>query len=128
MLLSGAAPQSFLYVQPTFVLFDKNAAVCNKPIPPALPTQIVVENDQDAYYAWLYHDASAGYAPQLLAMRLRTPTHQYHYVRVPIPFPTPWMGWPTSIQFDVTQEMVDSLAGEPVDTLLCPKLWQTHAG
>jgi hypothetical protein len=128
MLLSGTAPQSFLYVQPTFVLFDKSAAVCNKPIPPPLTTQITVENDQDAYYAWLYHDPSAGYAPQQLTLRLRTPTHQYHYVRVPIPFPAPWMGWPTSIQFNVTQEMVDGLAGDPVDTLLCPKLWETSAG
>jgi hypothetical protein len=128
MLLSGAAPQSFLYVQPTFVLFDKSAAVCDKPIPSQLPTQITVENDQDGYYTWLYHDPSTGWAPQQLAMRLRTPTHQYHYVRVPIPFPIPWTGWPQSIQFNVTQEMVDGLAGNPVDTLLCPKLWKTSAG
>jgi hypothetical protein len=128
LLLSGEAPQSFLYVQPTFVLFDKTQAVCNKPIPPQLPEQITVENDQDAYYAWLYHDPSTGSSPQMLALRLRTPTHQYHYVRVPIPFPMPWAGWPGSIQFNVTQDMVDSLAGNPVDTLLCPKLWETSAG
>lgn len=128
MLLSGEAPQSFLYVQPTFVLFDKSLAVCNKPIPAQLSAQITVENDQDAYYAWLYHDPSTGWAPQQLALRLRTPTHQYHYVRVPVPFPLPWIGWPQSIQFNVTEEMVDSLAGDPVDTLLCPKLWKTSAG
>jgi hypothetical protein len=128
LLLSGEAPQSFLYVQPTFVLFDKSQAVCNKPIPPQLPEQITVENDQDAYYAWLYHDPSTGSSPQLLALRLRTPTHQYHYVRVPIPFPMPWGGWPGSIQFNVTEDMVDLLAGKPVDTLLCPKLWETSAG
>lgn len=128
MLLSGTAPQSFLYVQPTFVLFDKSLAVCNKPVPTQLPAQITVENDQDAYYAWLYHDPSAGYAPQQLALRLRTPTHQYHYVRLPIPFPVPMSEAPGSIQFDVTQDMVDALAGEPTDTLLCPKLWKTSAG
>lgn len=128
MLLSGEAPQSFLYVQPTFVLFDKSLAVCNKPIPAQLPEQITVENDQDAYYAWLYHDPSTGLAPQQLALRLRTPTHQYHYVRVPVPFPLPWIGWPQSIQFNVTEEMVNSLAGNPIDTLLCPKLWKTSAG
>jgi hypothetical protein len=128
MLLSGEAPQSFLYVQPTFVLFDKSLAVCNKPIPEQLPAQITVENDQDAYYAWLYHDPSTGWAPQQLALRLRTPTHQYHYVRVPVPFPLPWTGWPQSIQFNVTEEMVDSLAGDPIGTLLCPKLWKTSAG
>jgi hypothetical protein len=128
MLLSGTAPQSFLYVQPTFVLFDKSAAVCNKPVPQQLPAQITVENDEDAYYARLYHDPSAGFAPEQLALRLRTPTHQYHYVRVPIPFPSPLAGWPVSIQFNVTQEMVDGLAADPVDTLLCPKLWETSAG
>jgi hypothetical protein len=128
VLLSGTAPQSFLYVQPTFVLFDKSQAVCNKPIPQPLPEQIVVENDQDSYYTWLYPDPSAAPGSQQLALRLRTPTHQYHYVRIPIPFPTPWMGWPTSIQFNVTQDMVDGLAGNATDTLLCPKLWETSAG
>jgi hypothetical protein len=129
VLLSGTAPQSFLYVQPTFVLFDKRAVDCNKPIPEPLASHIVVENDQDAYYAWFYNDAgSDAGTPQLLALRLRTPTHQYHYVRIPIPFPMPWGGWPSSIQFNVTQEMVDSLAGDAVNTLLCPKLWRTSAG
>lgn len=128
VLLSGTAPQSFLYVQPTFVLFDKQQVGCTKPLPPPLSTQIVVENDQDAYYAWLYADPSASSGSQQLALRLRTPTHQYHYVRVPIPFPLPWAGWPQSIQFNVTEDMVDELAGEPVDTMLCPKLWETSAG
>jgi hypothetical protein len=128
VLLSGAAPQSFLYVQPTFVLFDKSQTACNKPVPNALPAQIVVENDQDGYYTWLYADPSAALGSQQLALRLRTPTHQYHYVRVPISFPMPWGGWPNSIRFDVTQDMVDALAGDPTNTLLCPKLWRTSAG
>jgi hypothetical protein len=129
VLLSGTAPQSFLYVQPTFVLFDKSSVTCNKPVTQPLPSHIVVENDQDGYYAWFYSEPSpASSAPQLLALRLRTPTHQYHYVRIPIGFPIPWSGWPESIQFNVTEEMVDSLAGDAVDTLLCPKLWQTSAG
>jgi len=128
VLLSGEAPQSFLYVQPTFVLFDKNQVACNKPLPAPLPTQINVENDQDGYYTWLYADASAAPSSQQLTLRLRTPTHQYHFVRVPIPFPIPWGGWPESIQFNVTQDMVDELAEQPTDTLLCPKLWQTSAG
>ncbi len=128
VLLSGTAPQSFLYVAPTFVLFEKSQIACNKPLPQPLPEQIVVENDQDSYYAWLYPDASQARGSQQLALRLRTPTHQYHYVRIQIPFPTPWMGWPISIQFNVTEEMVDSLATDPVGTLLCPKLWETSAG
>ena len=59
VLLSGTAPQSFLYVQPTFVLFDKSQVTCNKPVPAPLPTQLLVENDQDAYYTWLTSDPSA---------------------------------------------------------------------
>lgn len=128
VLLSGTAPQSFLYVAPTFVLFDKTQAICNKPIPQTLATNIMVENDQDAYYASLYADPSAAPASQQLALRLRTPTHTYHYVRIPIPFPIPWTGWPSSITLNVTEDMVDALATDPVDTLLCPKMWRTSAG
>jgi hypothetical protein len=128
MLLSGTAPQSFLYVAPTFVLFDKSQVACNKPLPPPLQTNVSVENDQDGYYASLYADPSAAIGSQQLTLRLRTATHQYHYVRLPMPFPMPWTGWPTSVQFNISEEMVDSLAGNPVDTLLCPKLWQTSAG
>jgi hypothetical protein len=128
VLLSGTAPQSFLYVAPTFVLFDKNAVACGKPIGEPLATNITVENDQDGYYTWLYADPSARPGSQQLTLRLRTPTHQYHYVRVPIDFPIAWTGWPTSITLDVTQDMVDALATDPVNQLLCPKMWRTSAG
>lgn len=128
VLLSGAAPQSFLYVQPTFVLFDKSQVACNKPLPQPLPTNVSVENDQDGYYASFYADPSAAPGSEQLALRLRTPTHQYHYVRIPIAFPIPWAGWPTSIQLNVTEDMVDGVATDPVDTLLCPKMWRTSAG
>ena len=110
------------------MLFDKSQVACNKPLPAPLPTSISVENDDDGFYASLYSDPSAAAGSQQLALRLRTPTHQYHYVRVPIGFPIPWTGWPPTIRFDVTQEMLDDIAGDPVDTLLCPKLWRTSAG
>jgi hypothetical protein len=128
VLLSGEAPQSFLYVQPTFVLFDKSAVACDKPVAEPIAASIVVENDQDGYYASFFSDPATAQTPQMLALRLRTPTHQYHYVRIPVPFPVPWAGWPTSIQFNVTEDMVDSIAGDATGTLLCPKLWRTSAG
>jgi hypothetical protein len=128
LLLSGTAPQSFLYVQPTFVLFDKSTVACNKPVPQPIDSHFTYENDQDAYYVWLYADPSVAIGSQQLALQLRTPTHQYHYVRIPIPFPEPWTGWPQSITFNVTEDMVDGLAGQPTNTLLCPKLWETSAG
>jgi hypothetical protein len=128
VLLSGTAPQSFLYVQPTFVLFDKSQTACDKPLPQALTSNVAVENDQDAYYVSLYSDSSSTPGSQQLALRLRTPTRQYHYVRVPISFPVPPSGWPSVVTLDVSEDMIDALAGDPVNTLLCPKLWRTSAG
>lgn len=126
LLIDGASPPSFSYVQPAFVLFDKSAVACNKPVGEPIPFEVDVENDQDAYYASLYADSSlAARGPLQLALRLRTPTHQYHYVRVPIPFPMPWGGWPSNVRFDVTQDEIDGLASQPVDTLLCLHLWET---
>lgn len=124
LLMEGASPQSFLYVQPTFVLLDKNTTGCNKPVGAIVPSRVVVENDQDAFYAWLFADPAPS-APVQLALRLKTPTHQYHYVHVPIPFPMPWGGWPNNVRFDVTQDEIDALAAQPVDTLLCLHLWET---
>ena len=126
LLIEGASPQSFLYVAPAFVLLDKATSACNKPIGTLVPFDVAVENDQDAYYATLTGDPSlASRGPLQLVLRLRTPTHQYHYVRVPIPFPMAWGGWPSNVQFDVSQDMIDALASQPVDTLLCLKLWET---
>jgi hypothetical protein len=125
ILIDGASPQSFLYVNPTFVLLNKNTNGCNKPTVDFLPMQVSVENDQDGYYATLEADPAAGSAPGQLALRLRTSTHQYHYVRVPLPFPVPWGGFPENVHFDVTQDEIDGLATQPVNTLLCLKLWET---
>ena len=126
-LMEGAAPLSFQYVKPTFVLFDKTL-VCNQPIDTPIPSHFSAEYDQGAYHVWLYSDPTIeAHAPAVVALRLRTPTGTAHYVRVPITFPTPWAGWPSNIQFDVTEDMIDGLTSEKVDTLLCPKLWETSA-
>ncbi|HTU83461.1 MAG TPA: hypothetical protein VMF61_15135 [Candidatus Acidoferrales bacterium] len=123
LLFAGAAPESFLYVHPTFVLLDKSVA-CNKPVGDTLPSDIQVENDPDAYFAWMYDDPPDNETAQI-ALQLRTPTHQYHYVRVPVPYPPPPSRWPSEVGFDVTQDEIDSLASQPVDTLLCLHLWET---
>jgi hypothetical protein len=126
-LFAGSSPQSFLYAKPTFVLLDKSKTACNKPIGDFIPLRVVLENDQDAYYAALYTDSPVDQKAVQLALRLKTPTHQYHYVRIPpnIPFGAPWAGWPDIVEFDVTQDEIDHLAGEPIDTLLCLHLWET---
>jgi hypothetical protein len=129
VILFGEAPQAMLYANPTFVLFDKSAVACGKPIVTPLTAHVNVENDQDSYYVWLYNDdRTRPPNSEVLALRLQTPTHQHHYVRIPIAFPLPPLGWPGSIQLNVSEDMVDSLATEPIDTLLCPKMWKTSAG
>jgi len=45
-----------------------------------------------------------------------------------LPFPAPPGPWPGSIHLDVSEGMIDELATEPIDTLLCPKMWRTSAG
>lgn len=126
-LLAGRAPTSFSYSRPTFALFDKSLS-CNQPVPAPLTAKVNLEYDQGGYYVWLYPDASLdAHAPVVVALRLRTPTGTAHYIHLPIAFPQPWGGWPYSIQFDVTEEMLDGLATEKTDTLLCLKLWSTGA-
>ncbi len=127
VLLSGTAPQSFLYVAPTFVLFDKSQVTCNKTLHNRCPPTSSLKTIR------------TGITPGSTRMHRRPPGRSssrspansnpsVQFVQIRIPFPLPWTGWPQSIEFNVTEEMVDALAGDQVDTLLCPKLWQTSAG
>lgn len=126
-LLDGTAPISFLYVKPTFVLLDPSVA-CNAPIATTVPSRVNVEYDQGSYHAWLYDDAALDKnGPYTVALRLRTPTSTAHYVRLPFPFPTAWSGFPGHVQMNVSEDMLDGIATDKVDTLLCPKLWETRA-
>ena len=127
MLMEGTAPPSFLYVQPTYVVVDKSTK-CNAPIGQQYPLKITVENDQDAYYAWIYPDATLYQHPVQLALRVATATGEYHYIRVPIPFPVPWGGWPNDVMFSLQEGVIDNLATQPINVLLCPKLYETRIG
>lgn len=125
LLMNGTAPVSFLYVKPTFVLFDKTVK-CDQPVGAQLPFKNEVEYDQGSYYVALHPDPSLEpHQPVVLALRLRTPTGSAHYVRVPIAFPMQWGGWPSTIDLNVSEDMIDGLATEKVDTLLCLKFWET---
>jgi len=127
VLMDGSAPISFLYAKPTFVLFEKGLA-CNQPISPALPVHVNIEYDQGSYYVWLYSDASLEpHSPVVVALRLKTTTGLAHYIRVPIAVPLQRPRWPDRVRMDVTSDMLDGLATEKTETLLCPKLWQTSA-
>jgi len=125
LLLNGTTPTSFLYAEPTFVIFERSS-VCNKPVAGQFPFHVTVEYDSDGYYAQLYSDPSIeARGSVLVALRLKTATSQYHYIRVPMNFPIGSTRWPVDVQFNVTEDYLDTLATEPVDTLLCPKLLRT---
>lgn len=127
LLMDGTAPLSFLYVKPTFVLLDKSVT-CDKPVGTPVASRVNVEYDQGSYHVWLYDTPPlVDPGPYTVALRLRTPASTAHYVRIPTDFPEPWSGFPGHIQMNVSEDMIDGLATEKVDTLLCPKLWQTTA-
>ena len=46
---------------------------------------------------------------------------------MPVKLP-PYTGWPATIQFNITEDMIDELATEKTGVLLCPKIWGTSAG
>lgn len=128
MLLEGTAPPSFLYVNPTYVLFDKST-MCNKPVGDPIPMHMVVENDQDSFYISIFPDASLfARGSEILAMQLQTSTGEDHYIKLKIPFPMPWGGFPSNIKFSVVEGELDSIATEPTGVLLCPKLFETSVG
>lgn len=131
ILLVGTLPQSFQTAEPTYLMFDKNAVACNKPIVDPLPSNIVAERDEDAYYAWIHATPSIqakGLDSVTLALRLKTPQGDYHYIRIPMKYPEPWYGWPETIEFNIKEEELLYLPGEPIDTLLCPHFFKTSVG
>ncbi len=128
MLMTGTAPQSFLYLNPTYVLFPKDTA-CDKPVPDPLPAKITIENDQDSFYVKMFSDPQlVAEGPVVVALQLETATGENHYIRLKIPFPQGWDGAPSEVQFNVTDDEVDWLSGQPTGVLLCPRLFRTSAG
>ncbi len=130
VLVMGSAPFSFSYVQPTVVAFDKSAA-CNASVPDPLDAGIVTQNNGDGYYASVFpNPALVQHAPPVVAVRLTDSHAGYHYVRVPTKFMA-YVGagsWPSAVQLNVSEDLIDYVADKPEDTLLCPKMYQTITG
>jgi hypothetical protein len=123
LLLEGTAPMSFLYAKPTIVLFDRRLA-CDQAVGTALASHVITEYDNEGFYTWIYLDQQTDtVTPSTLALRLRTPTGLYHYVKLPYDFPKPFEGWPDDIHFDLTSDQVDDVATKKPDTLLCEKFF-----
>ncbi len=127
-LMVGSLPASFSYANPTVALFDKSQA-CNTPVGDPLPLKTVVENDQNAFYVWMYPDASlAPHAPVVVTVQLTAADGENHYVRLKVPFPTPWRGFPETWEFNISENTIDGLSQEKTGTLLCPRIYETSAG
>ena len=127
-LFDGAAPASFSYLKPTFVFFE-SGLTCNQPITSPVAVRSNVEYDPGSYHLWLYSDpALLAKGPLVAALRIPTTTGTAHYLRVKLPFPTPWYGWPGSYQLDIKEDIIDIYATAKVDVLLCPKIFETSVG
>lgn len=123
--LQGTTPFSFTYSKPTFVLLDPSVK-CNGPVGDPLPGNIVTENERDAYYSAIYYDPDMVAKKPTLALRLRTNTGIEHYIRLRIPFMYEWGGFAGDAQLNVTEDMLDDVATEKPDVLLCPPMWQSR--
>lgn len=123
MIVMGESPFSFAYVQPTLMLFGKQAK-CNGPVGDPVAADIHVESDSDGYYASIYpNPALVQASPAVVAMQLKDSQGGYHYVR--IPGPVSFSSWPTLLNFNVSEDVIDYVADKPEDTLLCPRMYKT---
>lgn len=128
LLMFGLAPQSFLYLNPTYVIFDKSTA-CNAQVGDPIPANFRVEDDDSSFYVWLNSDPDIdARGTVVVALQIATPTGEYHYIRLKVPFPHRWDGFAYSYTYNVKDDDVQWLAGQPVDTLLCPKMFMTSGG
>ncbi|MFN2527576.1 MAG: hypothetical protein ABR584_02555 [Candidatus Baltobacteraceae bacterium] len=128
MIVFGRLPLSFQSTHPVMQLFDRDKNGCDKPITEPLPSHIDSEMDSDAYYAWLYSDASIeAHGNVILALRLQN-AGEYRYIRIPMKFPQEWHGWPTTVEFGLDQNELLAIPRMKTDTLLCPKMTKTSVG
>lgn len=124
-IITGTAPFSFSYVQPTVMVFSHDTK-CNGPVGSPIDVKIDQEIDNDGYYASVYPSpALVSGGPYVVAVRLTDSHGGYHYVRVPAEFLGLSERWPSMGQFDVTEDVVDYVADKPEDTLLCPRMYKT---
>ena len=127
-LLVGTAPTAFLYEEPTFVLLDKSID-CNKPVDSTLTSDIVTEYDPGSFHLWLYPTPDVMSRTSVtLAFKLTSSTGDDQFVRLKFPYPNPWPGWPYTIQFNLPENILDGLATEPKNVLLCPHIYETSGG
>jgi len=123
VLIEGRAPQAYLNSAPQFAILPKTMA-CDTPISDPPTANFRTENDGTSFYVWMNLDVVRS---SLLALQVESATGEYHYIRMR-PKLDPWDGFPSTIEFDVSDAALDWLAGQPVDQLLCPHLYWSSVG
>jgi len=124
-LVFGSLPVSFAYAEPEVVAFSPQLA-CKGAVGDPLPAGITTQIEQDAYYSTvrtplLYQQ------PKLVtvALRLKDSSGGYHYLRIPWNIQGGRYLWPNGYQINVDDGLLDSVAQEPEDTLVCLKGYST---
>ncbi len=129
LMILGTEPQSFSEMNPTYVLIGKDVK-CDGPIGDLIQANATIEDDQDAYYVSMLPSPDIdSRGPFQVALQIDTTTGEGHlYIRLKIPFPQPWRGWPQTYEFDIPDALFDEAATRPIDTFWCPKMTRTSAG
>lgn len=127
VLILGALPQSFAYVEPTVVMFPTTTK-CNDLVGDPMMGGVDNHLEQDAYYTAirspeLYRDPIT----VQLAVRMKDSAGGYHYIRMPWKFPAGYT-WPSVGQLSIDDAVIDWVSSQPEDTLLCPRFYGTSVG
>jgi hypothetical protein len=127
-IVAGSAPASTSYLHPTVVLFDKTVT-CKGAVGTPMTDGIETQNVMDAYYANISSPKAASNPKGFVAaLQLTDASGGYHYIRVPVDLPAVPFNWPIYNRMDISTDFVDYVAGQPEDTLLCPKIFRGSAG
>jgi hypothetical protein len=124
-IVAGDSPA---YEQPTVVLFTGTLA-CNAPVGRFASDPIVSESGAQGYYASIFSLAGiADPKSRTAALRLTDSSGGYHYIRLPMYYPSSPQAFASFERLNVTDDVLQYAAGKPEDTLLCPPLLRTSAG
>jgi hypothetical protein len=125
VIIQGDVPAEYSYTQPEIVVFGKGAK-CDAPIGTPLDAAIDQEDDDQAFYATLYPTGPiVQNAPVTPALKLKDSVGGYHYIKIPNNFVEFGGRRPGQAQFDVTDDLIQFVAGKPEDTLLCFRIYET---
>jgi hypothetical protein len=124
-LFAGTVPYSERSpVRPAPALFDQSTK-CDEPVGTQLPLRSSIEYDRGSYYFTLFSEPDVADGSQVLTFDLKPPSGTDHYVYIPMPFPIPLTrgGWPLAVRYDVSLELMVTIATTDRETaswMICP--------